>query len=137
MRVIATYGLTISGSLVTVGIGLSLGRIVRIDSSPRLEPHRTSHESRFPIQYTLTMLVSLRTRKTNQNLPTGASSSGDGTRRFRFAPKTKGARTPGIMVDGIQVNHVATVHVDEPIHLHSFNEVRVFAIKRGAAMAGS
>ncbi|KAL8292611.1 hypothetical protein RQP46_001223 [Phenoliferia psychrophenolica] len=81
------------------------------------------------------MLYNLNGRSSTAANTAGMSSSGNGARRFRFSPGTKKGRQPGIMVDGIQVNHVATVHVDEPIHLDSFRQSRSRPAPRPAARA--
>ncbi|KAK4702781.1 N-alpha-acetyltransferase 15/16, NatA auxiliary subunit, partial [Phenoliferia sp. Uapishka_3] len=73
----------------------------------------------FGIPYTLTMLYNLNSRGTTPGIPGAFSSSGEGVKRFRFTPGPKKGRSP---LDGIQVNHVETIHVEEPIRLDDFLE---------------
>ncbi|KAL8277136.1 hypothetical protein RQP46_010464 [Phenoliferia psychrophenolica] len=83
-------------SNATIGIGFVLGRV-----------------------YTVTMLVNLNMRKSLVQDSSGASSSGNGIRRFGFGPKKTKSRM-AFTTDGITVNHERTVHVEEPIRLDDF-----------------
>lgn len=58
----------------------------------------------------------------NRDLSNDVGTSGDVAKGFRFSPSAP--KAPGVLVDGIQVSHIKILHVDEPILLHSFNQVR-------------
>mgnify|MGYP001558891429 CR=1 FL=1 len=86
---------------VTIGVGFTLGRV-----------------------YTLTLLMNLNSRKDLVNSAnSGSNSSGEGWRRFKFAPRTKRRGVPNLTftLPGVTVNHERTVHVEEPITLRNFS----------------